>query len=459
MNRFKPILAAAVLALSILAASPARCAPGQGASSPTSTTTTSGNGPLALGPGDLRIEQRSDAGYHLFIRAKKGLGSVLLTESTKDPERKTDSFAYRAVKKNAFNGDERRILNGEFISATSNQYFLMDSSPEPDPEFGSAYHVFIPWVVVWGYSWSRSGEVFLHDGTFVNIRAFAKPYADYAGAFADNPYVIRVTQAASASAATPAAAAKPAAQAAVPAPQAAAPAPAAATGKPAPQAAAPAPSAAAPAPAASTAKPAAAVVPARFLESAPKGNFMPETVEAFTRIVGSSGSLAYASKGSEVPEAILRLLRPYKGSSLDLVLCLDATESMGAAIEAIKARLPGLLARSSGDFPGLRVGVVAYKDYFEEYLYKRFDFSRDLAVLSANLSQLRSGGGRDTPEAVYEALYSALSEFAWSSERRLVILVGDAPPHPLPRGSIDRALVEETASASGILLDAVVGAL
>ncbi|MCK7483991.1 MAG: hypothetical protein M0C28_48650 [Candidatus Moduliflexus flocculans] len=46
----------------------------------------------------------------------------------------------------------------------------------------------------YGYPWSRQGEVFLSDGTFVNIRAFPKPYADYTGGFLDNPYEIRVTQ-------------------------------------------------------------------------------------------------------------------------------------------------------------------------------------------------------------------------------------------------------------------------
>ncbi len=464
VTRFSMIRAAAALALAALISLPALGAPGAPETAPapsaaavpaaaTAAGTLAGGGPLVLSPEDLRIEQRGDAGYHLFIRAKKGLGSVLLTESTKDPERKTDSYAYRAVKKNAINGDEKRILNGEFIPATSNQHFLIDSSPEPDAELGSAYHIFIPWVVVWGYSWSRSGEVFLHDGTFVNIRAFAKPYADYAGAFADNPYVIRVTQMAaapSAPAAAPAAA-PPSAAKAAPA------AVAAPTRQPSAPTAAPTRQPSAPAVAAPAAPPAAA--PARFLETAPKGNFMPETVEAFTEIVGASGSLAYASKGSEAPEAILRLLGAHRGARLDMILCIDTTESMGAALEAIKARLPGLLARSSGDFPALRLGIVAYKDYFEEYLCRRFGFTSELSAFSSNLSQLRAGGGRDTPEAVYEALHSALSEFSWSSARRLVILVGDAPPHPLPRGSIDRAAVEEAAKAAGVRIDAIVGSL
>ena len=458
---------AATLALCLLLAPTAPC-------EPSASPGRGGGDPLVLGSDDLRIEQLNDAGYHLYIRAKRGLASVLLTESTKDPERKADSYTYRTVQKNLINGDEVRILDGKRISQTNGQYFLVDSSPELDARLGSAYHIFIPWVVVWGYSWTRSGRTFLHDGTFINIRAFAKPYADYSGAYADNPYVIRVTQAPPskrAAAAVPAAAVA-AASAATTAPMAPAAKPAA-TAEPAAKPAAasaaasvsapvaPAPTAQSPTAQPPTAQPAAASAapaPAKRATAVPRGNFMPETVAAFTDIVvPSDGSLAYAPTGDEVPETIDALLATYKGKEVDVVLCVDTTDTMADAIEAIKSRLPGLLAKRTGDFPAYRLGLVAYKDYFEEYLYKRYDFTRDLSAFSLNLATLRSGGGRDVPEAVFEALYAALEEFSWSAEKRVVILVGDAPPHPLPRGSIDGPMVEEAASAARVELDAVVG--
>jgi hypothetical protein len=420
-----------------------------------------GAGKLAIGAEDLRIEQRGDAGYHLYIRAKSGLASVLLTESTKDPARKADSYAYRAVQRNAINGDEPRILDGKRMSPTNGQYFLVDSSPEPDAQLGSAFHVFIPWVVVWGYSWSRSGREFIHDGSFVNIRAFSKPFADYSGAYVDNPYVVRVTQAPASTRAVMAAGTGTAPAAAAPP----APAPAAAASKAAPPvatppkgepAAKPAP-AAAPAPAAKAAPVAVPVSAARTV-SPPKGRFMPETVEAFSAIVGANGGkLAYAAAGRDVPEAIDGLLAAEAGADVDIVLCVDTTDTMVDAIEAVKARLPALLAKRVGDFSSYRLGLVAYKDYFEEYLYRRFDFTRDLATFSESLEALRSGGGRDVPEAVYEALYAALSEFSWSAAKRIVVLVGDAPPHPLPRGSVDGAMVDEAAAAVRVELDAVIG--
>ncbi len=114
---------------------------------------------LVLSPGDLRIEQLSDGGYHLYVRAKAGMASVLLTESTSDPAGKVDNFAYRALEKNAVNGGEVRLLEGKKIAGSGGQHFLIDSSPEPDASMGRAFHIFIPWVVAWGYPWSRSGNM------------------------------------------------------------------------------------------------------------------------------------------------------------------------------------------------------------------------------------------------------------------------------------------------------------
>jgi hypothetical protein len=389
---------------------------------------------LSLGPSDLRIEQQDDGGYHLYLRAKPGLGSVLLTESTKDPARKTDSYAYRSETKNAVNGLEARILGGKSLPGSSELHFLVDSSPEPDAVFGSAFHIFIPWVVTWGYPGTRSGREFIHDGSFVNIRTFAKPYADYSGPWADNPYLIRVSQAPS-SAAAPPARSRAASAAVAPRPEPVAPKPEA---KPAGATAAVAPI-----------RPASAPAIRREL-------YIPETLATFEAIARANrGELRYASAVDQIVPQISAILDAKAGSPLDLVLCLDTTDTMQKALDALKKGLPSLLSRRRADFPSLRLGLVAYKDYFEEYLYRRFDFVREVDAFAGELDSLQSGGGRDIPEAVYEALYEASTEFPWSARQRLVILVGDAPPHPLPRGSVDAASVNEAGAEAGVEIDAL----
>jgi len=362
---------------------------------------------LILGPEDLRIEQLTDGGYHVYVRRKPGLGSVLLTESTKDPARKADSYAYRAAEWNPVNGDERRILDGAFIPPEKKLYSIIDSSPEPDPVFGEAYHLFIPWVVEWGYAWSRNGRTFVSDGSFVSLRAFALPYADYRGAFADNPYLIRVTQ-------------KPRARPPAPPPVPAAPAP------PPPR------------------KP-------------DPDLYMPETVRAFEGLAEAGKGEARFSEGeADIVPVLSSLLDRAKGKSVDLVVCLDTTDSMKDDIDAVKRAIPEMLKARLAEFSSFRLGFVLYKDYFEDYLVKKFDFTREFSVFTSELSAVRVAGGRDIPEAVYEALYTALVEYPWAAERKMIVLIGDAPPHPLPRGTVDRALVEATAARLGVEMDAII---
>jgi len=150
---------------------------------------------LEIVPGDAYIELREGGdGFDLYIRAKAGLGSVLITESTADPEKMNDSFAYRSWDYNSTNGDEKRILDGRFLESQQKLYFLVDSTPELNKLLGLAFHIYIPFQLTYGYPWSREGQVEVHRGTWLNIRAFQMPYADYRGEWRDNPFVLSMKE-------------------------------------------------------------------------------------------------------------------------------------------------------------------------------------------------------------------------------------------------------------------------
>ena len=150
---------------------------------------------LVIQSGDAYIELGdNEEGFNLYIKAKPGLGSVLITESSADPEKQVDSFAFRAWDYNSINGDEKRILDGEFLESEKDLYFLLDSTPEPNEYLGSAFRIFIPFQLTYGYPWSREGQVEVHRGTWLNIRTFEKPYADYDGAWKDNPFVLSMKE-------------------------------------------------------------------------------------------------------------------------------------------------------------------------------------------------------------------------------------------------------------------------
>jgi hypothetical protein len=139
---------------------------------------------LFLGTGDIVVENHGDPGLHLYVRKKPDIGSVMLTESTKDPDGIAETLAYRAPEWNPVNGDERRV-SGEDVS-----WSLVDSTPENHPLLEEAFHIYIPPLIVYGTEEGRQGTVAVSRGTYINIRTFSLPYADYEGAFEDNPFTL-----------------------------------------------------------------------------------------------------------------------------------------------------------------------------------------------------------------------------------------------------------------------------
>ncbi|GHV28409.1 hypothetical protein AGMMS4952_11970 [Spirochaetia bacterium] len=343
---------------------------------------------LSISTGDMRIEQRVDGGFHLFIRKTPGVNSVLLTESTRDPTLNVDNYAYRTTTWNPVNGDEIRLLNGAPIPRETGILSIIDSSPEPDSQFGQAFHLYIPNLLYYGYQNTRHGEVYVVDGTYLNIRAFALPYGDYRSSFQDNPFVVQVTQ-------------KP-------------------------------------------------------LEGPPEGNYMKDTVNAYTEIISNQGELVYSTGADDVVDKITDMLQGEDDKTVDLVICLDTTGSMRDDIDSLRRLLIDHLKKTTAGFKEFRVGMVLYKDYYETYLTRVIPFTRDFEQFQTSLNNIRVGGGRDIPEAVHEALYDGATKFPWDGETKIMILVGDAPPHPRQRGTVSKEMVDQAVEERDIRLNAII---
>jgi len=308
---------------------------------------------------------------------------VLLTETTRDPTLQADNYAYRAGEWNAINGDEVRILNGVPIPKESKIYSLISSTVENHPVLGQAFHIYIPYILYYGYAPGRHGEVYLTDGTFLNIRAFSLPYADYRGSFRDNPFILEARQ------------------------------------EPPP--------------------------------GPTEGQYTKETVEAFTEIAKSgNGELILSHSPDDIADLIKDALEKEKGKTLDIVICLDTTNSMKKYIDSVRLKLIPMLNETLSGFPSFRIGMVLFKDYFESYLTYIIPFTNNFAQFQRDLNGIRVHGGGDIPEAVYEALYEGATKFNWEAQSRLMILIGDAPPHPKPRGKITKEMAENAAIEKNI---------
>ena len=344
---------------------------------------------LSLSKEDLLVIQNPKGGYHLYIRAKPDIKSVLLTETTKDPDLKLDNYAYRDPNYNEINGDEKRLLNGEFLLPEKKLYSLIDSTPEKNTPLGEAYHIWIPYIILYGYDWSRSGEIEVKDGTFFNIRTFAKPYGDYTGNFQDNPFTLRVTQ-------------KPVEK-----------------------------------------------------DPPPDLSYSDEAVKTFTDLADTTeGEMIYAKGPEDILSTIKEILKKGEKDHLDLLFALDSTESMKDDIEEVRKNISSMLAEILPQYKTYRIALVLYKDYREDFLVREACvFTDNLKKFEKALYGFRVFGGRDIPEAVYEGIFLGLRQ-SWraldADVDKKLILIGDAPPHPKPRGKVTKENVDKLAADKGV---------
>jgi len=120
--------------------------------------------------------------------------------------------------------------------------------------------------------------------------------------------------------------------------------------------------------------------------------------------------------------------------AVEVAFVLDTTGSMSGLIEGAKRKIWSIATAIVDSNPGadIRMGLVAYRDIGDDYVTRNVELTPDIQDLYARLLELQARGGGDWPESVNEALDVAVNKLRWSKDgdtRRIVFLVGDAPPH------------------------------
>jgi len=120
--------------------------------------------------------------------------------------------------------------------------------------------------------------------------------------------------------------------------------------------------------------------------------------------------------------------------TIEVAFVLDTTGSMGGLIEGAKRKIWSIataIADGNAD-ADIRMGLVAYRDIGDDYVTKTHELTTDIQDIYASLLAVKARGGGDWPESVNEALDVAVNKLKWTpgdEARRIVFLVGDAPPH------------------------------
>ena len=370
---------------------------------------------LLVSEGDIKIVEELDSkgktkGYHLYIKKRPGVESVMLTETTKDPLGLEPNYAYRAKEYNKINGDEIRMLNGERLDSPSARYSLVDSTVEKNEYFDKCFHIYIPDEIVFGYPWSRNGTVKIGKGTFINIRSFEKKYCDYTGKYFDNPYMFDLVV------------------------------------RKRPKKAEP------------------EKKEEEVKEVVLTDNYNPMAAQTFDEI---SDFMIYSKGPETIVDDIMDVMKRIDPSQAsDIIFAIDATGSMKDDIQKLKDEWLVALEEGLKDYTDVMIGLVFYRDYNDNFNYKGlpvkiYPFTKDFNVFVKNVRAIRIAGneGGDIPEAVYEALYASMDFFAWrEGASKTVILIGDAEPHPEPRRTkkYSRKLIEQMSKERNIEINAII---
>jgi Mg-chelatase subunit ChlD len=104
---------------------------------------------------------------------------------------------------------------------------------------------------------------------------------------------------------------------------------------------------------------------------------------------------------------------------------------MSGEIDQVKRQIERIGSTLTTLVPKARISVCTYRDLGDEYVTKGLPLTGSIQDVQDYLSRISAGGGGDHPEAVDEGIYWSLNQNQYRPNARKVILVfGDAPPHP-----------------------------
>ena len=152
--------------------------------------------------------------------------------------------------------------------------------------------------------------------------------------------------------------------------------------------------------------------------------------------VSKDGALASAlwQRGQKhTLQVRLDTAQPPQPARLDIAFVIDATGSMADEILKLKRSMRAVADQIAmlPTRPDTCFALVAYRDRGDEFFVRGADFSNDLGAFQQVLEQLRAAAGGDYPEAMNEALHTAVHRLSWRGDgtARMIVLLADAPPH------------------------------
>ena len=115
---------------------------------------------------------------------------------------------------------------------------------------------------------------------------------------------------------------------------------------------------------------------------------------------------------------------------MDLVLSFDDTGSMSSIRHEVRRKLQDLTTTLFNVIPNIRIGIVIHNDYCDGIHCLRYqDLTPEKEKVIAFINTPAHSGG-EGPYACYENVLQHVNEtFSWESDQKVLVLIGDEPPH------------------------------
>jgi Mg-chelatase subunit ChlD len=129
-------------------------------------------------------------------------------------------------------------------------------------------------------------------------------------------------------------------------------------------------------------------------------------------------------------------LQNLRRNGLDIVITFDSTGSMGGEIREVKEQIKRIGGTLLKMVPKARISICTYRDNGDDYVVEGLPLTSDITEIDRFLAGISAGGGGDEPEAVQEGLrWSVNNNQFRPNARKMLLLFGDAPPHPQDHGT------------------------
>ena len=187
-----------------------------------------------------------------------------------------------------------------------------------------------------------------------------------------------------------------------------------------------------------------------------KENFDSVTVVRFKELAQQTeGELKLLVKSRLISGEIINTIQTHAVERADILFLIDKTGSMRDDLYNIKKGLPQIITALEG-FENVRLAIALYgdKNQDKKNWYTFQNFENDFKASKQFIQNMNVAKGGDTPESVYEGFFESQKQGFWSSNsKRMILLIGDAPPLEKPASEYSVTDVIRAANSGGIKMN------